>query len=166
MAFVHQFDPGWHPPSSILKSTISHGQKVGTYGVRFSGPDEKDLAGEYFTFGSDFGSTLGTGAATMINHGVPLGQGMEEFANVIFPPATVTKDSKGLYVETMLDLGDPLQEALSQLVSLGALRWSSGSAAHVVQKAADGRIVRWPPIEFSFTPTPCEPRLPAIRHLN
>ena len=164
MAWVHH-NPGWHPPTSILKSTISRGQRVGTYGVRFSGPDEKDLAGEYFPFSCDFGPTLGNGASTMLNHGVPMGQGMEEFANVIFPPATVTKDSKGLWVETMLDLDDPLQEALSELVSLGALRWSSGSAAHVVRKAADGRILRWPPVEFSFTPTPCEPRLPAIRRL-
>ena len=37
-----------------------------------------------------------------------------------FPPATVTKDLKGLSVETTLDLSDPLQEALSQLVSLAA----------------------------------------------
>jgi hypothetical protein len=34
--------------------------------------------------------------------------------------ATVRKDSKGLFVETTLDLSDPLQEALNQLVLLGA----------------------------------------------
>jgi hypothetical protein len=164
MAWVHHH-PGWHPPYNILKAAISHGQRVGAYGVRFSGPDERDLAGEYFDASTDFGSTLGNGAATMLHHGQPLAAGMEEFGDVILPTATVRKDSKGLFVEATLDLSDPLQEAISQLVLLGALRWSSGSAAHIVRKSADGKILRWPPIEFSFTPTPCEPRLPAIRRL-
>lgn len=66
-----------------------------------------------------------------------------EFADVVLPPATLSKDTKGIWAETTLDMSDPYQEAVVDLVKLGALSWSSGSAAHVVQKNADGRITRW-----------------------
>ena len=164
MAWVH--DRGFIAPSGILKSTPSAGQRVGAYGVRFSGPDEKDLAGEYFTAETDFGPSLGNGVPTMLHHGRSLAPGMDEFAGILLPAATVRKDSKGLFVETRLDLADPLQNALCQLISLGALRWSSGTGCQLMAKADNGRILRWPPIEFSFTPTPCEYRLPAIARLN
>jgi hypothetical protein len=90
----------------------------------------------------------------------------DDFAGIMLPPATVTRDAKGLFVSTTLDLSDPFQKALASLVTLGAMRWSSGTAAHVMKKADDGRILRWLICEFSFTPTPCEPRLPAIRNLS
>jgi hypothetical protein len=104
----------------------------------------------------------------MVNHGLPLG-GLDQFADfseTILPPATVTKDAKGLFFETTLDLDDPFQAAISELVSLAVFRWSSGTASHAVRKSADdGHILLWPICEVSLTPTPCEPRLPAIRRL-
>jgi hypothetical protein len=139
MAFVH--DHGFVAPSGILKSTPSDGQLVGAYGVRFSGADEKDLAGEFFTAETDFGPSLGTGVPTMLNHGRALAPEMDEFAGLLLPAATVRKDSNGLFVETRLDPSDPLHETLLQLISLGALRWSSGTGSQLMMKAGNGEIL-------------------------
>jgi hypothetical protein len=167
MAFVHNF--GWNPPAGKIKSApVANGVRVGALGVRFSGPSSKDLAGEYFTQATEFGDNLGNGAPVLLNHGTPLGglQEFADFASVVLAPATVTRDSKGLFVETTLDTSDPLQAALVDLVTLGALRWSSGSADHVIKRAPNGEILRWFPVEFSMTPSPCEFRLPAIGKLS
>ena len=166
MAYVHQ--TGWEPPSGKIKSVpVANGVRVGALGVRFSGPDELDLQGDYFSADCEFGENLGNGAPTLLNHGMPLGnlEIFADFADVVLPPATVTRTSKGLFVETTLDMSDPLQKALVDLVSLGAMRWSSGSAGHTIKRAGDGRILRWLPVEFSYTPSPAEFRLPAIRKL-
>ena len=101
----------------------------------------------------------------MLNHGMALADTelLTDFADVVLAPATVTKSAKGLWVETTLDMSDPLQEAIAGLVQLGTLSWSSGTASHVAKKrAADGLLLRWFPVEWSMTPWPAEPRLPAL----
>ena len=165
MAFIHT--SGWSPPigGAIRSIKTANAQKIGALGVRFSGPTERDLADEYFSAESDFGPTLGSGAPVMLNHGQPLANTelLTDFADVVLAPATVTKSVKGLFVETTLDLSDPLQEAIAGLVQLGCLSWSSGTAGHVAKRrAADGLLLRWFPVEWSMTPAPCEARLPAI----
>ena len=69
MAFAHA--PGWQAPSgNILKAVATgNGPRFGAYAVRFSGPDEKDLSGEYFTSETDFGPRYGDGAPVLIHHG-------------------------------------------------------------------------------------------------
>jgi hypothetical protein len=133
--------------------------------VRFSDPDEKDLQGEYFTAETDFGPRNGDGSVVMIHHGNPISDDLEALANIILPAAKVERDGKGLFASTSLDLKDPLQLAISELIEAGYFRWSSGSTPQLVKRAADGRLVRWMPAEFSLTPTPAEPRLPRIRPL-
>src|SRR5207244_2301454 len=71
MAFLHR--GGWQPPigSNILKAIGGTG-RFGALAVRFSGPDEKDLQGEYFTPQTDFGPRNGDGSPVLIHHGNPL----------------------------------------------------------------------------------------------
>jgi hypothetical protein len=163
MAFAHA--SGWQAPSgNILKAVATgNGPRFGAYAVRFSGPDEKDLSGEYFTSETDFGPNYGDGSAVLIHHGRPLAEGLEAFASVILPAAKVNRHGSGLFASTQLDLEDPLHAAIAELITSGAFRWSSGSRTNLVRREADGRIVRWPPLEFSLTPTPAEPRLPRLR---
>jgi hypothetical protein len=163
MAYLHP--RGWQAPQGILKSVIT-GVRVGALAIRFSGPNEKDLAGEYFTAETDFGPRDGSGVPTLVHHGQELRKGLESYANVVLPPAITRKDWTGIYCETELDPNDRFQASILKLVEMGALRWSSGSAPQLFKKTADGRIMRWFPVEFSFTPTPCEPRLPRIRQLS
>lgn len=159
--------------SEPLKSldTASAGKmRVGAYAVRFSDATEKDLSGEYFTKSTDFGPTAGNGVATLFNHGMIPAKGMEAAFKTVcemtFPPVKATLDDSGLFVETTLDLSDKYQKAIADLIVKKKLKWSSGSAQHVKRANDDGEITRWHPVEFSFTPTPCEPRLPAIRPLD
>src|SRR5436190_11538279 len=163
MAFTHP--SGWRAPSgSVLKSSASSA-RVGGLAVLFSGPNEPDLQNEYFTSETDFGPRNGDGSPVMIHHSYPISDGLEAFAKVILPAAQVQRDTNGLFASTNLDLADPLQRAIYELVQGGALRWSSGSTPQLVQRASDGRLVRWFPAEFSLTPTPAEPRLPRIQPL-
>lgn len=65
---------------------------MGACAIRFSGPDEKDLSGEYFTEATDFGPRNGDGAATLFHHGNPVG--IYGFRYVLvpgFPDATLAK---------------------------------------------------------------------------
>jgi len=165
MAFCHS--KGWQAPSGLIKSTPNYAkaQRVGALAVRFSGPSERDISGEYFSPDCDFGPNLGNGVAVLINHGMALSPDYADFADVILGPATVRKTARGLFAETTLNLEDPLQAAIADLVSLGCLRWSSGSANHLVRKTDAGEIRRWHVCEFSLTSCPCEPRLPALRNL-
>src|SRR5438094_1675670 len=98
----------------------------------------------------------------MFNHGMPIADGLEYLASKTFAPVKALKDDLGIFVETALNLCDEYEAAIAGLVDAGKLKWSSGTAAHLMRKAADGQILRWHPIEFSYTPTPAEPRLPAI----
>ena len=164
---AHCHPHGWSAPmgGSIRSIKTANAQKIGALGVRFSGPSERDLAQEYFSASeTDFGPTLGNNAPVMLNHGMALADTelLTDFADVVLAPATVTKSAKGLWVETTLDLSDPLQSAIAGLVQLGCLSWSSGTAGHVVKRAADGLLLRWFPVEWSLTPWPAEPRLPAL----
>ena len=45
---------------------------VEALGVRFSGPDEPDLEGDYFDAHTDFGPHGGDGVAATLNHRIPL----------------------------------------------------------------------------------------------
>ena len=153
-------------PLKSLADAAAGTMRVGAYAVRFADGSEPDLTGEYFTANTDFGPTMGDGAATMFNHGICPAKGLEAVCEQTFGPVKVTRDDTGLFVETCLDLSDKYQAAIGKLVAQGKLKWSSGTAKHVERKSDAGEIKRWHPVEFSFTPTPAEPRLPAIRPLK
>jgi HK97 family phage major capsid protein len=131
------------------------GGKVGGYALLFSGPEAKDLQGEYFTPETE---TLWEGnepRPAMYHHGMDatldgklLGSGWRK-ARV---------DDLGVWVEAQLNLRDEYEQAIYELVQAGKLGLSSGTAGHMVQRAPDGKLTRWPIVEISFTPTPAEPR--------
>lgn len=140
--------------------------KVGSYAIRFGSEDESDSYGEYFTPNTDFGPRNGDGVATMFNHGISIKEGLEHLAVKMFAPVKAIKDDIGIFVETVLDLSDRYEKAILGLVQEGRLKWSSGTSYHLARKSAAGEILRWHPIEFSYTPIPAEPRLPAIAPLK
>jgi hypothetical protein len=139
---------------------------VGAYAIRFSGPDQKDLVGEYFTSKTYLGSHHGDGADVLFNHGFAPTKAFDEICGRIFAAAKATLDEVGVFVQHTLDLADEYEAAIAKLVADGKLKWSSGTASHLAKKSATGEIKRWPIAEFSYTPTPAEPRLPAIAPLK
>lgn len=133
--------------------------KVGGYLVRFSTPDEPDLTGDYFTKDTHFGNITSTNI--LYHHGQDqslkarsLGQG------------TLRTDNVGVWVEAQLKLADDYEKAIYDMVKAGKLRWSSGTASHLVERQPLGKamwIKSWPlGLDASLTPTPAEPRNAAI----
>jgi len=143
--------------------------RVGAYAVRFAGPNEKDLTGDYFTKSTDFGPRAGDGAPSMFNHGLPLQDGVKALADIsrmTFSPVKATRDDVGIFVEATLNTANAYEKAIAGLCAQGKLKWSSGCVPNLLCKSVDGEITRWHIAEVSYTPKPAEPRLPAIATLK
>src|SRR6266496_2802506 len=117
---------------------------VGAYAIRFSGPDEKDLTGEYFTAKTYLGSHKGDGADVLFNHGQAPTKAFDEICSRIFSAAKATADAVGIFVQHTLDLADEYEKAIADLCAAGKLKWSSGTASHLAKKSDTGEITRWP----------------------
>lgn len=145
---------------------------VRAYGLRFSGPEQRDLYGDYFTRETDFGHNAGNGVAATLNHRIPLSKkgttktqadALAKYARGFFKnPVKTEVDDLGILVEHVLDLSDEYEKVVFQLAERGKLKWSSGSAPHMVDREPDGKIKTWHILEWAYTPHAAEPRLPAI----
>lgn len=149
------------PGTAVKAVTNADGTvTVSGYLVVFDDPAApvKDLAGDYFTSGTYFGAQKGNGVDTLFHHGIPVKTELAHLADVYLPPVTTEADDTGLFASVVLDMADQYHAAVAGLAQKGALGWSSGSAPHMVKRADDGHLSRWPIIEASLTPQPCEPR--------
>lgn len=131
--------------------------KVGGYLVRFTDADRKDLVGDYFTAKTYLGAHNGDGVDTLFHHGLAIKDGFDKYADHLFTPLKAKKDEIGIWAETILDMADEYEKTVFELVKSGKLGWSSGATGHMVKRAEDGELLRWPIAEGSLTPTPCEP---------
>lgn len=136
--------------------------RIGGHGLIFGDPQSTDLVGDYFARDTNYGPTDGDGAQVLVHHGIPLSEELKSLADRILAPAKTVRDEIGIFAETVLDMADEYQRKIFELVKAGKLKWSSGTASHMVRRESDGKITNWPIVEFSLTPTPCEPRLAAI----
>jgi hypothetical protein len=154
-------------PEAIKAIEVKDGKAtVGAYAIRFSGPDQKDLLGEFFTPETYLGAHKGDGVDILFNHGLPPTKAFEAVCDRILGVAKATADQVGIFVQHVLNLSDEYEAAIAKLCASGKLKWSSGATSHMVKRTASGEIKRWPIAEFSYTPTPAEPRLPAISPLK
>ena len=132
--------------------------RVGGYLVRFSDADAPDLTGDYFAPECDFGEPAAL--PVLYHHGLD-----EDLKRRRIGTAQCKKDAVGLWVEAQLALRDDYEKAIYALAEAGKLGWSSGAAAHTVERAPEGksaRITQWYIAEASLTPTPAEPRNAAM----
>jgi hypothetical protein len=154
-------------PETIKSIEIKDGKAiVGAYAIRFSGPDQKDLQGEFFTDKTYLGAHKGDGVDVLFNHGQAPTKAFAEVCNMVMSAAKSSIDAVGVFVRHVLDLSNEYEKAIADLCAAGKLKWSSGATSHMVKRVDTGEIVRWPIAEFSYTPTPAEPRLPAILPLK
>lgn len=123
---------------------------IGGYGVAFTGPDRKDLAGEYFTAETNLWLDQYPIIPLLYNHA----QDVKISARVVGAARPVRKDEIGVWYEAQLKERDEYEAAILELVKAGALGFSTGSVPHLVQCAADGKLESWPVVELSLTPTP------------
>jgi len=154
-------------PEPIKSIEVKDGKAtVGAYAIRFSGPDQKDLQGDFFTDKTYLGAHRGDGVDVLFNHGQAPTKAFTEVCNMVMSAAKSSIDAVGVFVQHVLDLSNEYEKAIADLCAAGKLKWSSGATFHMVKRADTGEIVRWPIAEFSYTPTPAEPRLPAILPLK
>lgn len=135
------------------------GGKIGGYLVLFSTAADPDLKGDYFTKDTDFGFVEGMKSAVYFNHRMPLKTKDKKSYIAVrerIGEATLKMDDIGIFTETILFNRKEYEDGL---VALG---WSSGTAAHLVDREKKGNasfIKTWPlGLDASLTPRPCEPR--------
>jgi len=129
--------------------------KLGGYLVRFSGDDQPDLQGEFFTKDTDFGDVAFS--AVYYNHGLDPVLKRRKLGK-----ADLRVDDFGVWAETQLNMRDEYEQFIHEMAEKGKMGWSSGTASHLVEKEASGKAVwikSWPlGLDASITPTPAEPQ--------
>ncbi|HEX9996020.1 MAG TPA: hypothetical protein VGB45_02670 [Abditibacterium sp.] len=143
---------------------------VGDYGLLWGSEDRHDLVGDYYTPQTFLGARGGLGVDTLLHHGIPLSRSLKSYSDILLPPTIKAEpDEHGLLVATILDRRDAYQRKMYELSEEGALSWSSGAISRAVKRRDGvkcGEVTQWPIQEFSFTPTPCEPRMIGITTLD
>lgn len=143
---------------SEVKAT---GNRVSGYLVRFGTPDQTDLDGEFFTPDTDFGRPVKSGETFDLNlywhHGLDPVVGRRQIGE-----GKVKADDVGLWYEGIIAESDDYLRRIQRLAGKGRLGFSSGAAAHLVEKEAvpgtkSTAITRWPLGEASLTHCPAEP---------
>lgn len=133
--------------------------KIGGYLVLFSTDKDPDLASDFFSAETDYGTHKSTDI--LYDHG---------FDKILKSRSIGTgelsvKDA-GIWLEAQLNMRDEYESAVMELVKDGKLGWSSGTASHLVEREERGKsmfIKKWPlGLDASLTPTPCEPRTKAV----
>ena len=134
--------------------------RVGGYLVRFSGPKDPDLEGEFFTKDTAFGPAKQS--VVYYQHGMDPRLKKRELDE----DAELKVDDIGVWCEAQLMMRDQYEEFLYEMAEAGRLGWSSGTASHLVEYEEMGAarwIKRWPlGLDASLTPTPAEWRNTAI----
>lgn len=129
---------------------------VAGYGVLFGG---RDLEGDSFASDTDFCLDLVAEKPVFYDHT------LDEPQHKLGQVTRVVVDEQGLWVEAQLDRFRAYVDEVLRLIEQGVLGWSSGSVAHLVRR--DGGVIkRWPIIEFSLSPTPCEPRTVGVQRIK
>lgn len=134
--------------------------RIGGYLVLFSGDEDPDLAGEFFTKSTDFGVDPGDPLPVYYQHGMDPQLGRRRLGKAIVKEV----DDVGVWIEAQLQMRDEYERAIYGMIEAGKLGWSSGAASHLVdrQRASKStQITYWQLAEASLTPTPAEPRTSA-----
>lgn len=136
--------------------------RIGGYLIVWGDGEQRDLHGEYFTPETELGLDWYERRPVLYHHG--LDDSVK--ASVIGAIDMLRTDDVGLWAEAQLDLRQHYVRAVMRLVETGAIHWSSGSLSHLVDVDEDGRILRWPLVEGSLTPTPAEPRFTDVQTIK
>lgn len=132
--------------------------RVGGQLVRITPRGDYDLTGDRFAPDTDFGPF--EQVPVFYNHAQDAVLGKRVLAT-----ARLTRNDAGVWAETQLAMRDEYEREIYKLAEAGKLGWSSGTAAHLVDRKPEGKgyaIKSWPIVEASLTPTPAEFRNSAV----
>jgi HK97 family phage major capsid protein len=137
-----------------IKRLEDGGLEVKGFAVRFTGPDDTDLEGDYFTGETDFGPAKEVGL--YYHHGMDKELGRQRIGT-----AALEKKDAGLWMQAQMKLREDYEKAIEDMVRRKKMGISSGAAGHLVErvKTEGGNLIKqWVIAEVSLTPTPAEPR--------
>ena len=132
------------------------------YAVRFGSEAEPDLSEhrDYFAPDTDYWLNHWDRRPMLYHHAQ---DPATKAAPVIGAWVEAGMDEVGVWLKGQLDAAHRYHAAIKELIRRGLLRISTDSAPHLVvrQPTASGanKVVRWPIMAASLTPTPAEPRL-------
>lgn len=132
---------------------LANGKVLGQ-GVMFTSAQKKDLTGDYFDTDTDFMWEGKEKRAALYHHGLDPVMGTKLIGDGWNYKG---KDSVSLWVEDQLNMRDEYEKAIYELSEQNKMGLSSGTASHMIIRNDDGKLVRWPIVEISYTPTPAEP---------
>jgi cation transport regulator len=143
-------------PDRAVKALGSN--RIGGYLMLWGTPQAKDLTGEYFTRETEEVLSIyrSMGKLPALYHH---GRDENVKATVVGQIDVLDPDEVGLWAEAQLTTANKYRAAVLDLVRQNALAWSSGAIPGGRKVAGDGKILRWPIMEGSLTPTPAEPRM-------
>lgn len=141
-------------PAPWVKLLKMAGERMRGYGVVFN---SVDLDGEVFTKDTDFWLDR----LRLESYPVLYDHGQHDWVkHAVVGTARAHVDDAGIWLDIELERAEEYREYVAMIRGLaarGVLGVSSGAVAHLVRR--EGRkIVEWPVVEFSLTPTPAEPR--------
>lgn len=138
------------------------GARFGGYLIVWGNRRQRDLQGEYFTPQTELALDWFERRPVLYQHGLD----DQLKASTIGVIDQLRVDETGVWAEAQLNLRHQYAAAVRRLIEGGMLGWSSGSLPHLVEVARDGRILRWPVVEGSLTPTPAEPRRTDVKTIK
>ena len=167
------------PPGNALKavSATDDELRVANYIVLFGGRDLEGYGsehvnpdgtrGEYFTPETDLESSYTKGGAIFVDweHGQDEAPGPGDVLGVV-DWKTAQRDDRGVWVERILNRRSQYVKWLEELIEKGLIGTSSEAVPGQIEKAADGRIARWPLRRDTLTVQPMEPRMITENHLQ
>ncbi len=124
--------------------------RIGGYGVAFTDPDSKDLQDEYFNSDTNLMGEFFERVPMFYQHGLDRTMGKR----IIGAARVASRDDTGVWYEAQLNLRDEYERTILELVKQGKLGYSTGSVSHLVEKAQDGKLITWPVVEVTLTPSP------------
>ena len=134
------------------------------FGAPYGGPcNGKDLQGEFFSPKTDFCLKWFDTRPILYHHGLDA----DMKTDVAGVQTSVEDRPDGQWIKAQLDRSQRYWSDLKALIKAGKIFFSSGSIPHLVEKAANGEILRWPWVETSLTPSPANPgaRIEAFKAL-
>lgn len=141
--------------------TLDDKGMVGGFLVLFSGEVDPDLYGDHFTAKTDFALLPGQASNIYYDHGLDPTIGKRAIG-----AGRIEKQAAGVWIEGQLEERNEYEALVGELVRMGKLGWSSGTAPWLIERKQSGKgfeIKRWPlGVDASLTPTPAEPRTLAV----
>ena len=139
-----------------IKSMTDETATVAGYGIVFG---EYDLETETFNKDTELELDLVPKKRVFYDH--TQGTVKHNLGTVV----SAVVDETGVWIEAELQRSKKYVDQVLKLIEKGVLGWSSGSISHLVRR--EGALIKsWPVVEFSLTPTPCEPRTLGVERIK